>query len=273
MRATGSVLHTFSAPNGPQGIVLSPDGKTLYVAAIQTNEILRLDAQTGAILGPSFTAGTMLWPTGLALSADGKTLYAAGELSNRVTKLDAATGAYLGSDIIGDSPVSLAISSDGGTLFAAGYSTSSVFSLDAASGTRDDIRIRSTLESPTRRGLCRYGRAGTCFRLLALHGRPRRCGHRPAVFKAESDRNAMNWCSLGKPRVRWARSPVPGGPSSIGRKLAEFVERSIGMVDGGQGRAYRGSRPRGRSDTPCSSRDPPCGDLRGMGNDGPAERL
>src|SRR4029077_15196338 len=74
-----------------------PDGK-LYVGSLNSNEILRYDAATGAFLGAFVTAGSggLNGPTvdGLIFRPDGR-FYVASRNSDNVLRYDAATGAYL----------------------------------------------------------------------------------------------------------------------------------------------------------------------------------
>ena len=132
--------------NNPEGIVVSPDGKTLYIADSRDNRIRKMDLSTSAvstIAGRSFPGSNdgvgdragLYAPKGIAISPDGKTLYFSDSGNNMIRKIDLATntvstvagkGALAAGmdDGIGiaasfEDPRGLAITSDGSILFVA----------------------------------------------------------------------------------------------------------------------------------------------------------
>ena len=132
--------------NNPEGMAISPDGKTLYVADSRNNMIRKVDLGTktvSLIAGHSFPgsgdgvgkeAGFEA-PRGLAISPDGKTLYVADSGNNSIRKIDLATNSVTtlagagkltpgSADGVGvqatfHEPRSLAISGDGQVLYIA----------------------------------------------------------------------------------------------------------------------------------------------------------
>ncbi|MHB1606155.1 MAG: NHL repeat-containing protein [Leptospirales bacterium] len=132
--------------NNPEGLAISQDGKTLYVADSRNNMIRKIDLATktvSTIAGHSFpssgdgvgkSAGFET-PRGLVLSPDGKTLYVADSGNNMIRKIDLATNQVttlagggklmagfadgVGTQASFKEPRSLAISSDGQILYIA----------------------------------------------------------------------------------------------------------------------------------------------------------
>jgi YVTN family beta-propeller protein len=132
--------------NNPEGLAISPDGKTLYVADSRNNMIRKIDLATktvSTIAGHSFpssgdgvgkSAGFET-PRGLAISPDGKTLYVADSGNNMIRKIDLATSTVttlagagkltpghadgVGAQATFLEPRSLAISADGQVLYIA----------------------------------------------------------------------------------------------------------------------------------------------------------
>lgn len=112
---------------GPDVVVISPDGKNVYVGSFFGNAIAEFarDATTGALTQPAGTAGCIAEgaangcasgqalgaPEGLAITGDGTAVYVAAALSNAVSVLarDTATGglsqATDGSGCIVDAPL------------------------------------------------------------------------------------------------------------------------------------------------------------------------
>lgn len=132
--------------NNPEGMAISPDGKTLYVADSRNNMIRKIDLATktvSTIAGHTFpssgdgvgkSAGFET-PRGLAISPDGKTLYVADSGNNMIRKIDLATNTVttlagagkltpghadgVGAQATFLEPRSLAISADGQVLYIA----------------------------------------------------------------------------------------------------------------------------------------------------------
>ena len=132
--------------NNPEGMAISPDGKTLYIADSRNNMIRKIDLATktvSTIAGHSFPSSGdgvgkeagFETPRGLAISPDGKTLYVADSGNNAIRKIDLATNTVTtlagagklmsgSADGVGvqatfHEPRSLAISGDGQVLYIA----------------------------------------------------------------------------------------------------------------------------------------------------------
>jgi len=86
----------------PTALAFHPDGRTLWVAAFNSDRIAEIDAATGAILAridvrlpEAAASGAMRGPRGLAISADGGRVYALNKFTNTITTLDTAAGTVL----------------------------------------------------------------------------------------------------------------------------------------------------------------------------------
>ncbi|MHB1287110.1 MAG: esterase-like activity of phytase family protein [Leptospirales bacterium] len=132
--------------NNPEGMAITPDGKTLYVADSRNNMIRKIDLASktvSTVAGHTFpssgdgvgkSAGFES-PKGLAISPDGKTLYVADSGNNMIRKIDLATSTVttlagagklmsgyadgVGTQATFKEPRSLAVSPDGQTLYIA----------------------------------------------------------------------------------------------------------------------------------------------------------
>jgi DNA-binding beta-propeller fold protein YncE len=149
----------------PYDVVVSPDGKSVYVASITSNAVARLNrnATTGAVTQPAGTAGCisedgtgpcsnghgLLFPNGLAVSPEGKSVYVASYSSHAVARLNrnTANGAitqYTGAagciseDGLGPcadghglfSPFAVAVSPNGESVYAASHASNAVVRLN-----------------------------------------------------------------------------------------------------------------------------------------------
>src|SRR6185369_14441825 len=72
----------------PMAVLISSDGKTLYVSTGRGHKVFLIDTVTEQVTG-SFEVGERPW--GIALSPDGKTLYTANGPTNDVSVVDLAT--------------------------------------------------------------------------------------------------------------------------------------------------------------------------------------
>jgi uncharacterized protein (TIGR03437 family) len=116
----------------PKGVVF--DGTNIWVANFFTNNVTKLLASTGAILG-TYSVGANNYPVGLAF--DGSNIWVTNQGSNTVTKLLASTGAIVGIYPVGSEPEGIAF--DGTNIWVANYG--SVF---VPPGTNDVTKLRAS---------------------------------------------------------------------------------------------------------------------------------
>jgi DNA-binding beta-propeller fold protein YncE len=95
------------ALNEPSSVAVSPDGKSVYVASLESNAVVRLNRNTttGAISQPAGATGcisntgagtcadghALVWSRAVAVSADGKTVYVASQFSEAVVRFNRNT--------------------------------------------------------------------------------------------------------------------------------------------------------------------------------------
>jgi YVTN family beta-propeller protein len=90
----------------PMGLLLSPDGTTLYVSTGRGHKLFEIDTATNKITN-SFEIGERPW--GIALSPDAKTLFSANGPSNDVSVIDLASSAVTKKVKVGGGPWGVAV--------------------------------------------------------------------------------------------------------------------------------------------------------------------
>ncbi len=130
--------------DAPAGLAISPDGKKLYVALDDRDEVREVDTASRQVVR---TAKVLGGPTGLALDAQGERLYVTCRRDDRVAAVDTRTLAEVESVDVGISPVAVAFcaTKSGGRLVVAN-SASDDISVLAASPLQDLGRLSAGRE-------------------------------------------------------------------------------------------------------------------------------
>ncbi|HEX9246051.1 MAG TPA: cytochrome D1 domain-containing protein [bacterium] len=69
--ATGRILHTIKVPAGPEAVIVTPDGRRVYVSSEDATQLSVIDTTTDKVIKTLDLGRT---PEGMALSRDAKTL-------------------------------------------------------------------------------------------------------------------------------------------------------------------------------------------------------
>jgi PQQ-dependent catabolism-associated beta-propeller protein len=128
---SGHVEGQLKTGERPRGLALSPDGRTLYVAASDSNRIEAWDPNSRRMLR-AYAAGSD--PERFAVAPDGKSLFVANEDVALFSKLDLASGAIVWEAEVGPEPEGVAVSPDGKLVVGTAETSSTVHFLDAATG-------------------------------------------------------------------------------------------------------------------------------------------
>ncbi|RPJ37105.1 MAG: hypothetical protein EHM35_06970, partial [Planctomycetaceae bacterium] len=119
---------TVAVSSYPYGLAF--DGTSIWVTNGLTNNVMKLDPATGAILG-TYAVGAGAGPKALAF--DGASVWVANSNSNSVRKINPATGAVGTPITVGAYPSALAF--DGTSVWVANSGSNSVQKIDPATGT------------------------------------------------------------------------------------------------------------------------------------------
>jgi YVTN family beta-propeller protein len=91
--AQNKVLGTIAVPKGPHGLVVTPDGRKVYVSSDGASTVSVIDSATDRVVA-SLEIGAN--PHGLAVSGDGSRVLVLGWGSNRALVIDTATDRVIG---------------------------------------------------------------------------------------------------------------------------------------------------------------------------------
>jgi YVTN family beta-propeller protein len=114
---TGShrVIKTIPVPAGPHGVVITPDGRLVYVSSDGASTVSVIDTTTDSVKATIEVGKT---PHGLALTPDAKTVLVAGFGTNQLSFIDVATNTVSGGVPV-PSPHNIAITPDGHRAYVA----------------------------------------------------------------------------------------------------------------------------------------------------------
>lgn len=126
---TWRVVTTIPTPRGPHSIVISPDGRMVYVACYLGHAVVALDVATRALVA-TIPFPQQAQPYGLAISPDGRYLYASDNFAGRLYVAGATTLRLIASVAIGQRPSLIARSPDGRVLYVANGGSRTVSALD-----------------------------------------------------------------------------------------------------------------------------------------------
>jgi YVTN family beta-propeller protein len=139
--ATNTAGPPIMAGSYPENIVITPDGKTLYVASgsyyangsYSYGTTVTPIATATNTAAPPITVGSQ--PYGMAITPDGKTVYVANYGSGTVTPIATATNTAGPPITVGSGPFDIAITPDGKTAYVANLDSGTVTPIATATNT------------------------------------------------------------------------------------------------------------------------------------------
>jgi YVTN family beta-propeller protein len=137
---TVSVIDTANGTGGaavnvggaPGRMVMSPDGRRLYVPGTYVHAMSVIDTVTNSVAVISWGAATS--SNSMAIFPDGRRAYISDEDADAIWMIDTATGAALGNPIHVAHPSAVAISSDGRRAYVANSGSNTVSVTDTDTG-------------------------------------------------------------------------------------------------------------------------------------------
>lgn len=121
-----SRIATITAGRSPQGLIVSPDGKSLYVANYGAGTVSVVDTATNKVK-VSFPVAT---PRNFAFSPDGSTLYITNYAGGTVSVVDTATAEIVRTVNVGVNPHGIAVDFKGTRLYVSNFSSNNLSVID-----------------------------------------------------------------------------------------------------------------------------------------------
>ncbi len=116
---TNKVVRSITVAGAPNALLLSRDGKQLYVARGEHDAAVDvIDRATGKLVGSTPVGHT---PTALVLAPDGQMLYVCARFANRIDVLSPGARRLTAQIAVPREPIAAAISADGKRLFVANH--------------------------------------------------------------------------------------------------------------------------------------------------------
>ncbi|WP_265444710.1 YncE family protein [Flexivirga meconopsidis] len=137
-RASAKQTKVIKIGQQPRGIVVMPDNRTAYVAAMYGNKVVKVDLQTGT----TKVIKEVNRPRHLVLSPDSKYLYLAASGTNSVYKIDTSNDQTVSQVVSGPEPRSMTISQDGTALYTVNYLGASMSKISTA-----DMKVTQRVET------------------------------------------------------------------------------------------------------------------------------
>ncbi len=115
----------------PQGIAMTPDGKTAYVACKNDDVVVAIDTETETQIGAPIEVGTGKRPWRIAVSPTEPRAYVLNQFDASVSVIDTETNTLAGPDIaVGSNPSGVAFKADGSRAYVANRGSSDVSVID-----------------------------------------------------------------------------------------------------------------------------------------------
>jgi YVTN family beta-propeller protein len=125
--ATLKLLRVIRGVSDPEQLVVSHDGKLLYIASEDTGTAVVVDIETGETIATQKVGGE---PEGVGISPDGRFVYITSEENHQVSVIDTKTNEVIKQFEVGQRPRQATFSSDGTRAYVTGELDATVSVVD-----------------------------------------------------------------------------------------------------------------------------------------------
>jgi|GEM_PF-973155 len=127
--ATNRVTATVPVGTGPEGAVVTPDGKKIYVTNYEDDTISVIDTATNNVTS---TVGVGSSPWGIIVNPDGKKVYVVNYDSGTTSVIDTATNNVTATVKVGSCPEGIVVNPAGTKVYVANYEDDTISIIDTA---------------------------------------------------------------------------------------------------------------------------------------------
>jgi YVTN family beta-propeller protein len=132
---TVSTIGDIAVGSSPQGVAVTPDGKTVFVVNGVSDSVSTIDVKTRRKNPTDIGVGDR--PDAVAVTPDGKTAFVTNRLNNTVSTIDVKTRRKNPADIaVGGLPWKVAVTTDSKTAYVTNNASGTVSSIDVKSRTK-----------------------------------------------------------------------------------------------------------------------------------------
>src|SRR5512138_138568 len=125
--ASLKLLRVIRGVSDPEQMVVTPDGKRLYIASEDTGTAVVVDVETGETIATQEVGGE---PEGVGISPDGRFVYMTSEEDHQVSVISTETNEVIKQFEVGQRPRQAAFSSDGARAYVTGEIDATVSVVD-----------------------------------------------------------------------------------------------------------------------------------------------
>jgi YVTN family beta-propeller protein len=144
--ASLQLLRVLRGVSDPEQMVVSHDGKLLYIASEDTGTAVVMEVETGNTIATVEVGGE---PEGVGISHDGRFVYVTSEEDHQVSVIDTAQNEVVSQFSVGERPRQATFTSDGKRAYVTGEFDGTVSVVDAtAHKVIHTIRLEGTLVRP-----------------------------------------------------------------------------------------------------------------------------
>lgn len=122
------LLRVIRGVSDPEQMVISHDGRSLYIASEDTGTAVIIDVESGNVLASLPVGGE---PEGVGITPDGRFVYMTSEEDHQVSVIDTATNKVVGRFEVGERPRSVSFTADSARAYVTGEFDGTVTVADA----------------------------------------------------------------------------------------------------------------------------------------------
>ena len=131
-----TAVTTINVGSGPEGVAVSPDGSSVWVANLDSDTVSRINTTTNAVT--PITVGD--YPFGVAVSPDGSSVWVPNQGSNTVSRINTTTNAVT-SITVGSGPIGVAVSPDGSSVWVTNQGGNTVSRINTTTNAVTSINV------------------------------------------------------------------------------------------------------------------------------------